>query len=60
MRNILLGLTLTLFFVGCGSDSNETNPTATPIPSKQPVQTGDRPSTPNIEVEKAPPSIPNI
>ena len=63
MRHIILGLTLSLFFIGCGSSNNDTKkeePTATPIPSKQPVQTGDRPSIPNIEVGKTPPSIPNI
>ena len=60
MRHIILALTLSLFFIGCGSSNSDTNPTATPIPSKQPAQIGDRPSVPSIEVGKTPPSIPNI
>jgi uncharacterized protein YcfL len=57
MRNILLGFILTLFFIGCGSETKETVvPTATTSPSSS----LDRPSTPNIEAEKAPPSIPNL
>ena len=54
MRHIILGLALSLFFIGCGSDNKTTE--------KDPISTnGEKPLSPLAkEKEKIPPSIPNI
>jgi len=54
MRSILLGLTITLFLIGCGSSNTTTKKDPVVTANKKPV------SPITKEAEKSPPSIPNI
>lgn len=54
MRNLLLGLTLTLFLIGCGSSNSNTKKDPVVVTDKKPI------SPVTKEEGKTPPSIPNI